>query len=220
VNQAVALGMVVCVSAGNERTSAWGHIVTPADALGAIAVGAVTANNTLASFSSPGPTADGRIKPEVCARGVATVCAGTNNSTHIRTASGTSLSCPLVAGAVALVLNAHPDWTPAQVREALLSTADRAATPDNDFGWGRIRAGQAVEYTRAPEGLEVLLENQMIRLNWQPGVGSGYRVESAPGPAGPWSLLALTDDTHFLHETALEDPLLCYRVLSIGLNLP
>jgi len=220
VNQAVALGMVVCVSAGNERNSDWGHIVTPADATGAIAVGAVNSANVIASFSSPGPTADGRIKPEVCARGVSTVCAGIDAPDHYRTASGTSLSCPLVGGSVALVIQAHPDWTPGQVREALLNTADRAATPDNDFGWGRIRTGQAIEYTRAPLELGITLEGSAIRLVWQAGVGSGYRVFGAPEPGGPWNLLAETQATTWLHADALSNSRLCYRVTSAGTVLP
>jgi subtilisin family serine protease len=60
-----------------------------------------------------------------------------------RRASGTSFATPLVAGAVALILEAHRDWTPRRVRSALLATADRSLRPDNNFGWGTIDAASA-----------------------------------------------------------------------------
>ena len=218
--QAFQLGMVLCNSAGNARTSDWGHIVTPADGLHVIAVGAVNSSNLLASFSSPGPTADGRIKPEVCARGVGTVCAGIGSTSNYRTANGTSLSCPLVAGAAALVVQAHPGWSPLAVREALMNTADRADSPDNDYGWGRIRTGAAIEYLRAPENLSIRLDASAVRLDWNPGVADSYRVYSAPTPAGPWTQLVQLADTTWSHATALDTDLLCYRITAAGIVLP
>lgn len=145
-NRAVALGIVVVNAAGNERRNAWGHIIAPADGPSVIAVGAVDSAGALASFSSPGPSFDGRIKPEVCAWGVSNwVAANRNDGTDTYTrGSGTSYSTPLAAGVVALLLEAHRDWTPAQVRDALMSTAGNAAKPNNDFGWGIISAAAAV----------------------------------------------------------------------------
>ncbi|MBN1425242.1 S8 family serine peptidase, partial [Candidatus Fermentibacteria bacterium] len=68
-DRAAELGIAVVVAAGNYRGTSWGTIGTPADGDSVIAVGAVDASGAIGSFSSPGPTADGRIKPEVCARG-------------------------------------------------------------------------------------------------------------------------------------------------------
>lgn len=152
VDVAVANGIVVATAAGNEAQSSWGHIIAPSDADSVIAVGAVNEEGEIAGFSSPGPTYDGRIKPEVCARGVDTWCAvpwggGTSNYSDV---SGTSLSTPLVGGACALVLEAHPDWTPMQVREALMATASNALTPDNYYGWGIIDVMAAIEYNFPP----------------------------------------------------------------------
>jgi subtilisin family serine protease len=59
---------------------------------------------------------------------------------------GTSYATPLVAGAAALVLEAHPDWSPMQVREALMNTADQADAPDNLYGWGIIDVMAAIAY--------------------------------------------------------------------------
>ena len=146
-DRAVSLGVVVVNAAGNERDGAWRHIIAPADGFDVIACGAVDSTGAIASFSSPGPTSDGRIKPEVCALGVRNWLASnrTDGSPTYSRGSGTSFSTPLVAGAAALLLEIHPDWTPAQVRAALLSTASRSQTPDNDFGWGIVDAALAAD---------------------------------------------------------------------------
>lgn len=153
VDIAVANGLLCVTAAGNERNSAWGHIITPADADSVIAVGAVDSDGELAGFSSPGPTYDGRIKPEVCAQGVNTWCAvpwGNPPGQNYSGVSGTSLSTPLVAGACALILEAHPEWTPMQVKTALMQTASNAATPNNDYGWGIIDVMAAIQYNFPP----------------------------------------------------------------------
>jgi hypothetical protein len=144
-DRAVDLGVVVVNSVGNERNDPWQHINTPSDGFGVIAVGAVNSYGTITSFSSPGPTYDGRIKPEVCARGFNTWMASNeqNGGDIYRTGDGTSLSAPLVAGVAALLLEIHRDWTPSDVRAALLSTADRSTSPDNDYGWGIVNAAAA-----------------------------------------------------------------------------
>lgn len=146
VNMAIADGMVVITAAGNENRSDWNHIISPADARWAVSCGAVDYNSTIASFSSHGPTADGRIKPEVSAPGDSVVCANSYSNTGFTTKSGTSLSTPLVAGVAALIIQAHPDWSPHTVREALMMTASQATSPDNIYGWGVIDALAAINY--------------------------------------------------------------------------
>ncbi len=141
VNTAVGLGVVVVTAAGNYGDDG---IIAPADAFQAVTCGAVDSEGEITSFSSVGPTADGRIKPEVCARGLYTHCASGSNPTEYRDAHGTSLSTPLVGGACALILEAHPDWTPANVRYALMSTADNSLDPNNEYGWGIIDVMAAI----------------------------------------------------------------------------
>jgi len=148
VNRAIARGMTVVTAAGNENGTEWNHIITPADAMYAISCGAVNLKGIIASFSSHGPTYDGRIKPEVVARGVATYCASNSGRAAYHNGYGTSLSTPLVGGAAALVLQAHPNWSPLQVRRALMSTADNAADPDNVYGWGLIDVMAAINYVQ------------------------------------------------------------------------
>ncbi|MCK4965984.1 S8 family serine peptidase, partial [bacterium] len=147
---AAAKGIVVVNAAGNERATGWGHIITPADGENVIAVGAVNSGGGLAYFSSPGPTADGRIKPDVVAMGynvTVPLFDYSNNLLYDRYdggINGTSFSAPITAGVCALILSAHPDLTPAQVKEALTGTADRASNPNNDYGCGLIDAYKAV----------------------------------------------------------------------------
>ncbi len=146
VEQAIAAGMVVVTSAGNENNSAWDHITVPADADSVISVGAVDLQGNVAAFSSRGPTFDGRIKPEVVAPGVGIWCASAAGEQLYTYTNGTSLSTPFVAGITALMLQAHPEWTPVDVRRALLATAENSGVANNATGWGLVNALQAVNY--------------------------------------------------------------------------
>jgi len=134
---AASRGIVVCNAMGNEGPG-HGTLIAPADADSIIACGAVDADGDLADFSSWGPTYDGRIKPEVVARGVNTYCATALLTDEYVFANGTSLSTPLVGGCVAVLLSAHPDWTVMQVREALIKTSSNASSPDIQYGWGIV----------------------------------------------------------------------------------
>jgi len=142
-------GMLIVNSAGNSGPSP-STLGAPADADSIMTIGAVNSSGTIASFSSRGPTADGRIKPEVCAQGVSDVLASSSGDFSFTTGSGTSFSCPLTAGAAAIVWGANPSWTNMQVREALMQTANNAATPNNTYGWGIIDAWAALHYSFAP----------------------------------------------------------------------
>jgi len=126
VNIATAKGLVCCTAAGNlgnDLDPATSHLMAPGDALEVITCGAVDVTGATASLSSDGPTADGRVKPEVLARGISTATVNPYDDFAYLTSSGTSLSTPLVAAGAALVIQAHPDWTVAQVRSALFRTA-------------------------------------------------------------------------------------------------
>ena len=146
VDIASSLGVLCVNSAGNEGDDPWYYICTPADADSIISVGAVSQDGTIAGFSSRGPTYDGRIKPEVCARGVSTFCVRSNTEDIYRTASGTSFSAPLAAGAAAVIMSANPDWTNMHVREAMMMTASQGNNPDNSYGYGIINTWGAINY--------------------------------------------------------------------------
>ena len=142
---AAGRGIIVCNAMGNSGPD-HGTLMAPADAESILACGAVWSDGSIASFSSRGPTFDGRTKPDICARGVYTFCAFSIDTNTYTQAHGTSLSTPLVGGCAAVLLSARPDLNPAQVREALTMTADNAITPDNDYGWGVIDLLAAINY--------------------------------------------------------------------------
>lgn len=154
---AVKKGIVVCNAAGNEGSIPWKTVIAPADGDSVIAVGAVGSTGQIINFSSRGPTADGRIKPDVVAQGggVYTVLPSVNSKEpdRYKYVSGTSASCPQAAGVAALVLCAKPELIPIQVREALRQTADRAHQPDNNYGWGLLNAFAAVKFWGDPPSL-------------------------------------------------------------------
>ncbi len=134
-NTCASLGIVLCNSMGNSGPGGT-TLSAPADAFDILAVGAVNFEGDIASFSSRGPTSDGRLKPEICAMGVSTYSASSSGDNNYTTASGTSLSTPIVAGAVCLLIEARPGFSPLHVRQAIIETADRADTPDNNYGYG------------------------------------------------------------------------------------
>lgn len=143
---AASRGILVVVSAGNEGSVSWHYIDAPADADSIIAVGAIDRSGFIASFSSYGPTYDGRIKPELVALGVSARCANTLDSYTYK--SGTSLAAPLIAGAAALVLQANPSMRgiPMAIRQCLLRSADRYLNPDDRYGYGLPNSALAAGY--------------------------------------------------------------------------
>jgi hypothetical protein len=131
---------------GNDTNPATSHLVAPSDAFKCITLGAVSSSGAIAYFSSDGPTADGRVKPELLARGVTTYTVSPSSTTATTSADGTSLSTPLAACAVACLVQARPWWTVDQMRAHLFATADYAATHGGAFdplyvrGYGIINA--------------------------------------------------------------------------------
>jgi serine protease AprX len=136
---------------GNQTQRAETTLISPADADSILSVGATSSDGELAAFSSCGPTADGRIKPEVVAQGMGVHWANGSTTTGYSSLSGTSCSTPLVAGAAALILSAHPQLTNMQVRDALMKTtvqrkdgtSETAMYPNNFYGYGFVDAFSA-----------------------------------------------------------------------------
>lgn len=127
-------GMICVNSAGNDGMGAWKKINFPADARDIITVGSVNEHGVNASFSAVGPTADGRIKPDVMAYGSPTSVITGRGS--IINDNGTSFSAPLVAGMVACLWQALPGKTARQIIKLVKLSGDNQQHPDNIYGYG------------------------------------------------------------------------------------
>ena len=145
LNIAYDRGISTFSAVGNERNNSWGHLVSPSDAYNVIAVGAVSANKSIAFFSSPGPTSDGRIKPEVVAMGAGNYVASFGGNGY-QYGNGTSYATPIAAGIAALLKSAWPHLTNVQIRKTFLECGDRAGKEGNDYGYGLISAARVIAY--------------------------------------------------------------------------
>ncbi|MFM1884035.1 MAG: hypothetical protein RL168_219 [Bacteroidota bacterium] len=135
---AARTGMIVVVAAGNEGASSWKYISCPADADSILSIGAVDGMDLRAAFSSQGPTSDGRIKPDLGARGVSATIM--NWSGQVATGSGTSFASPITCGAMACLLQAvkanQSTYAIQDILTAVRENASQASKPDTMLGWG------------------------------------------------------------------------------------
>lgn len=133
-DMAAARGLLVVNSAGNEGSNAWHFIGAPADGDSVFAIGAVNSQGTYASFSSTGPTFDGRVKPDVMAQGENT--AVVSGWGYVQTGSGTSFSSPVTAGGLTCLWQSMLSHSAEEIRNAVRKTASRATDPDSLYGFG------------------------------------------------------------------------------------
>ena len=132
---AFSRGMICVASAGNSGANILNpHIAAPADAINVLAIGAVKSDENYATFSSIGPSFDGRVKPDITAQGQASTVSGATGV--IGAASGTSFSAPIVSGAIASFWQAIPWATNQQILDFVKQSANRFANPTNQFGYG------------------------------------------------------------------------------------
>ncbi len=166
VKAATAAGVLVVAAAGNDGGRAY-LAGSPATADSALAVAAVDTSRVLrgkaAPFSSGGPRRlDSAQKPDLAAPGVAVRSVRSGSGTRSAAFSGTSMATPQVAGIAALVRQAHPTWTPLQVKAALVSTASATAVTGYDsrrVGTGLVQARRAAAgrtHLSTPDGLDSL----------------------------------------------------------------
>ncbi len=133
-NYAHQRGMLVISSAGNYAQRDWTYIGTPADSYEAIAAGAVLLNGERAIFSSLGPSADGRVKPDIMAPGQNVVIV---NGQGIPTqGSGTSFSAPLVSALTACLWQEFPNKNNQEIKNAIIKSSSRYLNPDSNYGFG------------------------------------------------------------------------------------
>ncbi len=157
-------GMLIFNSAGNSGDKAWQRIGAPADAFDVLSIGAVDSSGTLAAFSSRGPTADGRIKPDILAVGEGAVIGLIDGG--VAKSNGTSFASPILAGAAACLWQANPESTNEEVRSALIQSASLFQNPDTNNGYG------------IPD---LILADQILKGNLKKGIRNG-EVMTFPNP--------------------------------------
>ncbi len=155
-------GMLLVTSAGNSGNSAWKYISAPADASSVFTIGAVNALETIASFSSFGPTSDGRVKPDVLAQGQSVYIVNYISGNSV-TSNGTSFSSPVIAGVLACFWQAFPNRTNTEIMDIIRKSADRFRNPTDQHGYGVPNFKSAFELTLSSD--DVILESFKVFPN-------------------------------------------------------
>lgn len=184
-------GILVVNSAGNEGNVSWKYISAPADAPSVITVGAVDKDGNIAGFSSYGPTADNRIKPEIVAQGVKSALI--NHTTGaIGFANGTSFSSPIMAGLIAC-LNQNESFLLKGVKinkgnsksnndylkEAVYQSASKFGNPTDQFGYGIPNFENAYYYYRATGSVE---ETELNTIKIAPNpISTSFKIDNITG---------------------------------------
>ncbi|MEO5618673.1 MAG: S8 family serine peptidase, partial [Candidatus Eisenbacteria bacterium] len=153
---AASKGILLVNSVGNGGFGALPRLAAPADVHGdsLIAVGSVDTFGNVSSFSSRGPTADGRIKPDLVARGTAAWVVHANGlPSAYELRDGTSFAAPLVAGLAACLMQARPALSAVEVIRALRETASGMCAPDLNQGWGIPNGPAALAWIPGPAGV-------------------------------------------------------------------
>ncbi len=132
---AASKGILLATSAGNSGHTQWRHITAPADADSILAVGATYPDSLITNFSSKGPTADNRIKPDVVTLGFKPAIV-TQNGTIKNVSMGTSFSSPIIAGLTACLWQEFPEATAQEIRKAVIQSSHAYYTPNESIGYG------------------------------------------------------------------------------------
>jgi len=237
-NIAASRGILIVNSAGNEGAAQPpdNTIISPADSPWVLAAGAVDPQGDRVDFSSTGPTADGRIKPDVMAQGSSVYTAHPEESDGYEYTSGTSFSCPLTAGVAALILEMNPTWTNQDIMDALKLTSKKANDPDNRYGYGIINAFKAARFTlksiHAPDSFALQrMENNygffvqyVDQLSWESDQRNNGRVSSyriyAKSLQGLQNFFVLIREVNhnvfsFARRGLLEDETFLYKIVSV-----
>ncbi len=182
VNMAAQKGMLFVATSGNEGSVG---LLTPGEADSALTVGAVDAGRNAVGFSSWGPNASGRVKPDVSALGGPALVF---NSSDIAAAAGTSFAAPQIAGWAACLWQARPDINASDIRDVIVRSADLYAAPDRQKGYGipdfRI-AGvllKVVDTVKTPQTFDLIAlwptifrEGEIVRIILDPPVAQQMR---------------------------------------------
>ncbi len=171
---AASRGMI-CMNAASNEGDGVCTLGIPGDAEHILTVGAVDGNGNRASFSSVGPTYDGRIKPDVMAMGEGTyVASGYSGWWPYYNGDGTSFATPVLAGAVACLRQAYPYASVQEICDVIRQCSDRADAPDSYYGYGIPDFSQALELLYVEE--DSVQNNEIINVYPNPNQGEMHVV--------------------------------------------
>jgi len=184
---AAAAGVVPVVAAGNDfDTFGYGSVSSPGNAPDAITVAAANSKSQIAYFSSGGPTPVSlQMKPDVTAPGVNVVSSLPTSTDTWGLLSGTSMATPHVAGAVALLLERHPDWTVADVKSALVQTADPVLDSQGMEVPTTREGGGIIDVPRADTPLIFASPSDLSFGELPPGATATRDIAISDGGGGP-----------------------------------
>lgn len=169
---AISKGIFVVVSAGNDGNTSWALVNPPADVDGVLAVGSITSTGNLSGFSSIGPTADGRIKPDVVALGSGVSVIKSNGNTGFT--SGTSSAAPLITSLVAGLMQTFPTLTVSELYDLVIASGSMSNHPDNQKGYGIPNYSGAKLIQQGEESPEY---SSAVYLSPNPSFGNTIKLE-------------------------------------------
>jgi subtilisin family serine protease len=189
---AAAAGVVPVVAAGNDFTDfGYGSVDSPGSTPDAITVAAATSTNAIAGFSSAGPTPVSlQMKPDVSAPGVNVLSSLPTSNQTWGLLSGTSMATPHVSGAVALLLERHPDWTVAQVKSALVETGDPIHASSGVEVPTTREGGGIIDVPRANNPLIFTSPSSLSFGELRSGTSAEHTIDltDAGGGPAPWTV--------------------------------
>lgn len=206
-------GILIVNSVGNYGGRGVSSLVAPADANGILSIGSVNTELNRSGFSSQGPTADGRLKPELVAFGESPVLIRSNG--NVGNSSGTSFSAPQIAALAAGLWQAKPEWTKDKLIENLLRSATQYENPDNLLGYG------IPNFYEAFYG-EILAVQELESMTWNvypnPLATDEISIDFGTGLSSTFELLDMTGKTLIQEELIRIDTKFPYRVQLRGVK--
>lgn len=142
---AFSKGILTFSAAGNEGNGSWKYLVAPSDGVFTLAVGALTSEDSIASFSSLGPSYDGRVKPDIAVMGADCFGARAGTKSGYLWNSGTSAATPIASSISALILSVYPHLNNKQLRSIMHYAGNSYFRPNNYRGYGLVSAVRALE---------------------------------------------------------------------------
>lgn len=218
---AASKGILLCNAAGNEgENNSWLIMGAPADADNILTVGGIEMDKYLkTSFSSIGPTVDGRLKPNVCAFGHAKVAKSSSNDTYT-TMSGTSFSSPLVAGFAACAWQTKRELTALEIKEEIEKSADLYPYFDYFYGYGVPQASYFINTSKKQinKTFEFITDSLYIYIKPLQDGNSllFYHIENENGVLDFYTQIVLNNDLAYANDSEYDDYVGVDKTLLLG----